>query len=439
MYSNRLIAQANEFMDGITIDSAKENLDDYIRQLNEFKEKMVRYGFDVPYLPMISLRKLASELERDDLLDIKKQFGILKYEAFLKKMTLRRTRVALASHYLLNSIFDDELKQHLPVDGNYVSQLLRLPLSAVDAYYTVNKWLKGRRQPYVLLTFEQRTDQGVRRETVRLNMLGEDAVNRAKTQYGDNIRIISTRKVVPKPLITDASVRVALATAVTSFAYNKVDLPDPSERLSRYNRILREHGFVEDVVVTDDELFGHVVPVLVEEGFLREDPVDMPVDNPFREDPGRYRLDPAIVREINLRNRMRKTSATGTALRALSLPLLKHYILKTGSARESDNGGIPSLAINPTADQLIMLDEYGRMVHLQDLGKAVAEKVAHESKMRVPGSFGPGYLGLRYPEKIDLLASLLDVSVDDIMSGMDVVHSVIEGRGSEFIKRLKES
>ena len=138
--SLELVAEVNEFLD--TIDESGKFEPKRQSKLEAYKTAMLEAGFNAPFSAMIAqARDLGDDEESaDDTQDRSKQVKRMRYIASLKKFTLNRLRVALASHRLEQALRESgrgELAEDLPFGGAYVKEMSKGGEMALEGYQYV--------------------------------------------------------------------------------------------------------------------------------------------------------------------------------------------------------------------------------------------------------------------------------------------------------------
>jgi len=270
--STLLIAEANAFLDRLERPTNLKETETNLNFLSRIKNEMLDAGFNATF-PELMLN-IKSELSDDEIsADLPKQLRTLREFANLKKYTLNRVKIAIASHNIfLNMLHRGtiyEFANYLPYNGNYLYNLVYLGEPAIRAYNAINILLSQKREEkngeYTVVISVDGNKQ-----TLKLNSnvnLGE----KVKRVYGEGAIILSiTKRKKEKPLVNGRSNRVAISAAYAQLAakivYSKLTGKSiiTNEKHKLYSSILSKYGLspetrvdlIEDRVELEDELYS---------------------------------------------------------------------------------------------------------------------------------------------------------------------------------------
>lgn len=270
--STLLIAEANSFLDRLERPRTTREIESNLRSLNHIKEEMLAAGFNATFPELMF--NMKTELADEEIsADLSKQLKTLREFANLKKYTLNRVRVAIASHNILFNMLQRgtiyAFADYLPYNGQYLYELIYLGEPAIRAYNALN----------VILSQKQENKSGEytvvisvdgKKETLKLDS-NQNLGERIKRVYGEGSVILSiTKRSTEKPLVNGRSNRVAIASAYARLAANIV-YPKLSnsklfanEKHELYSSILSKYGLSSDTRVDliegredlEDELYS---------------------------------------------------------------------------------------------------------------------------------------------------------------------------------------
>ncbi|MCX8202379.1 MAG: DUF530 domain-containing protein [Candidatus Micrarchaeota archaeon] len=264
--STLLIAEANSFLDRLERPKTMKEIETNLRSLTHIKDEMMAAGFNATF-PELMLN-LKAELTDEELpSDISKQLRSLREFANLKKYTLNRVKIAIASHNILYNMLQRgtvyPFAEYLPYDGQYLYDLIYLGEPAIRAYNAINTILSQKEESkggeYTVVISIDGKKQKIKLDSNQ--NLGE----RVKRVYGDGATILSiTKRSTEKPLVNGRSNRVAIASAyarlATTIVYPKFTKgPIFTNEIHKiYSSILSKHGLSSetriDLIETREEL-----------------------------------------------------------------------------------------------------------------------------------------------------------------------------------------
>jgi len=156
--SIEVIKEANDFLDNLKITNEQN-----MQTVLQFRSKMIELGFAVPFKTLFA--KMAQEYIEDseqESQDIKKHLKEIRYLAFLKKSTLNRARVSIASHKIYKAFEEfgvEHLNTYLPIEGDYKKRIIDTGEYAADAYRTLLSMFENRQYKIggasALISFEK--------------------------------------------------------------------------------------------------------------------------------------------------------------------------------------------------------------------------------------------------------------------------------------------
>jgi len=210
MDSMALIHYANESLEK----------DPSIEELEALREEMLLRRFNSPFRALLRItEKEMEEKSAEEIADLKKQVSFFRYVAMLKKSTLARVRVAIASKKIMKRIPYDDFAPYLPVNGNYIENLIRSGASGIVAFKEV-----------------------------------EDAI---------------------KPFFKSTSVRKAILSAIVFYVSDGVRKEvvdsEKDKRIKEYNSILRKYKIIPYSRVEHLEGFEELKKELEEKGFFENE------------------------------------------------------------------------------------------------------------------------------------------------------------------------
>ncbi|MEM3408244.1 MAG: DUF530 family protein [Candidatus Micrarchaeia archaeon] len=270
--STLLIAEANSFLDRLERPKTLKEIESNLHSLTHIKEEMLAAGFNATF-PELMLN-IKTELADDEISsDLSKQLRILREFANLKKYTLNRVKVAIASHNILYNMFQRgtvyAFADYLPYNGQYLYELIYLGEPAIRAYNALNIILSQKKEnksgEYTVVISVDGKKQKIKLDSNQ--NLGE----RVRRVYGEGATILSiTKRNTEKPLVNGRSNRIAIASAyarlAASLVYPRLSNSQlfTNEKHKIYSSILSKHGLSSDTRIDlldgredlEDELYS---------------------------------------------------------------------------------------------------------------------------------------------------------------------------------------
>ncbi|MEM3369638.1 MAG: DUF530 family protein [Candidatus Micrarchaeia archaeon] len=270
--STLLIAEANSFLDRLERPKTMKEIESNLHSLSRIKEEMLAAGFNATF-PELMLN-IKTELADDEISsDLSKQLRTLREFANLKKYTLNRVKVAIASHNILYNMFQRgtiyAFADYLPYNGQYLYELIYLGEPAIRAYNALNIILSQKKEnksgEYTVVISVDGKKQKIKLDSNQ--NLGE----RVRRVYGEGATILSiTKRNTEKPLVNGRSNRIAIASAyarlAASLVYPKLSNSQlfTNEKHRIYSSILSKHGLSSDTRIDllderediEDELYS---------------------------------------------------------------------------------------------------------------------------------------------------------------------------------------
>ncbi|GEM_PF-2205061 len=191
-----------------------------MEELEVLKEEMLLRRFNSPFRALVKItEKEMEEKSAEEVADLKKQVSFFRYVAMLKKSTLARVRVAIASKKIKQNSLYEDFANYLPVNGNYIENLIRSGATGIMVFREI-----------------------------------EDVI---------------------KPFFKSTSVRKALLSAIVFYASdgvkNEMINSEKDEKLIEYNSILRKYKILPYSRVEHLEGFEELKKEMTEKGFFENE------------------------------------------------------------------------------------------------------------------------------------------------------------------------
>jgi len=436
----RLVSEVNSYLDSVdeqgSFDEAR------MPKLEDFKTQMLERGFNAPFQAMMAQTRAEMEDEEaDDLADKSKQIKRFRYIAALKRFTLNRTRVALASHKLAQALRESgqaALIPHLPFGGSYVKALSQSGDMGMEGYHFLMGLFTPRRFNLSSASALIKT-AGAKNEEKELDLGAEEDPASALKGLLSKGRGSKTITIQNRPitLIKNHSTRVALFTMASCATEAKARQTMKEEekgdrRLGDYNALLHRYGLVADVEIVQ---VAEVLPKLLEEaakgGFV------------VKTKAGDFLMEEKLEAQLHARRAQhRHLCIEGT--RAIVYRLILWYYVCFHSEGRKSYGAMPSVLAEPDEQQLRVLKELqpqeGSLKHVDRIvvSKLQAEGRAPPLPSKV---WGPAFVALKANKKAKWAAETFFAEEQAIADAMLLVKGLLEapeGRGSKFLGALKK-
>ncbi|MFU8653965.1 DUF530 family protein [Methanotorris formicicus] len=373
MESSELIRESNEFLDNLkrlkceigevlkkdledsAIGEFAKKLEDNLRILEEFKEKMELLGFDTPYTNVGKLKGFDS----DEMYEIMDYTSYLRRMANEKKGVLERIRHSIVSHkialgHLLEDISNKKIIQYLPYDGSYKISITELPPYLINAYKEMLNILQSQGKGVVTsITLSLIVFKDGKREFKRIKIEDENYEDYIKKQYKDAIITSIKRNYSKNKLIDDQYVRRVLAVGYLN-AYkedierdienklNEILTDEQKKMLEIYKKVIcveeenDYEGGILDIRTLDEKKVKELETIekLEKEGLYRN---GRPVED----------LKIALDTEKDISKKV----ATDILIEQLSKDLFMYYLHKSPDERTRSNV-FPSILITPSKGHL---------------------------------------------------------------------------------------
>lgn len=270
--STLLIAEANSFLDRLERPKTLKEIENNLHSLSRIKDEMLSAGFNATFPELMF--NIRTELADEEISsDISKQLKTLREFANLKKYTLNRVKIAIASHNILYNMFQRgtvyAFADYLPYNGQYLYELIYLGEPAIRAYNALNLILSQKQENKggeytVVISVDGK------KEKIKLDS-NQNLGERVRRVYGEGATILSiTKRNTEKPLVNGRSNRIAIASAYARLAANIVypklsnSQTFANEKHKVYSSVLSKHGLSSDTRIDlleeredlEDELYS---------------------------------------------------------------------------------------------------------------------------------------------------------------------------------------
>ncbi|MBA2852880.1 hypothetical protein HNP89_000817 [Methanococcus maripaludis] len=371
MDSSVLIKECNDFLDCLSnfgkklknfdpkkedsVNAISETLENNLKILENFREKMELQGFDTPY---IGVGRLKGG-EDDDIYEIINYSSYLRRMVDEKKGALERVKYAIVSHKIaIGNIQEDmgnkKILAHLSYDGSYKELLSKIPPFFIKSYKRILSVFETEGKGILSsITLSLVILENGKRKFKRIKIEEEDYERYIKKTFGDAI-ITSIKKNYSKnKLLNDQYVKKILSLAYLSACSDeiieKID-EKLKETLSDEERcIVKKYRMICSDFKSGDCESGVIDVRAMEEIKLRK----MNLKNDL-EDRGLYKNGKPLKKlkkSLEMEDEILENISLDIPLKILSKDLLMYYLKKSADERTRSNQ-FPSILVTPSPAHL---------------------------------------------------------------------------------------
>uniref|UniRef100_A9AAZ4 Uncharacterized protein n=1 Tax=Methanococcus maripaludis (strain C6 / ATCC BAA-1332) TaxID=444158 RepID=A9AAZ4_METM6 len=371
MDSSVLIKECNDFLDCLSnfgdklkdFDSKKEDsvdpicetLENNLRILENFREKMELQGFETPY---IGVGRLKGG-EDDDIYEIINYSSYLRRMVDEKKGSLERVKYAIVSHKIAIGNIQEEqgnkkILSYLSFDGSYKEMLSKIPPFFIKSYKRIlNAFETEGKGILSSITLSLVILENGKRKFKRIKIEEEDYEGYIKKTFGDAI-ITSLKKNYSKnKLLNDQYVKKILSLAyLSAYADEIIEKIDEKlkERLSDEERcIVKKYRMICSDFKNDDCESGIIDVRAMEETKVKK--MNLKID---LEEKGLYRNGKPLKKlkkSLEMEDEIFENISLEVPIKNLSKDLLTYYLKKSADERTRSNQ-FPSILVTPSPAHL---------------------------------------------------------------------------------------
>lgn len=401
-------------------------------KIDELREQMLQAGFNAPFRGILQrTMEEARDLNEAEWADLKKQISQFRQMANLKKYGLARASVALSAHRLSGNFLRmgySDIVEHSPLDGNHIRVLMEAGEEGILAY----RKLMDR--------FEIMSDVGncfqvkVRcgGETHSVQVEDKERIDfKVVRMFGVDAEVVdvksSTRK---RPIIASRGTRVSLVSAIVNYVARDVEAKfaaGEGGKLKEYNDFLRGKGLRPDVMV--DRVKGHA-----------ELKGEMCAKGLMEKEGGKYSIGKELSSEIMKRRKEREEEVLNRSTMLLLSPMFRFYLSTPREKRKKENL-YPGMVVTPTPAQMRIFTFLYELDPELPASAILRKKMEIEEKgVRIDHRKLAAGLLLRETKKgVGWIAEFLKMDTGEVGGSELVLKSIEkEGRGREFLKRIKD-
>jgi len=438
--SESTIARANRFMDSLGEPRTAAEAEGTIAELERIKEEMGSRGFGTPFASLAGAAR-NEDLDENEIRELKKQVRKMKALANAKRFTLNRVIVALAANRIAQRLMARnrlEVLSALPLNGNYIAQLVRHGEHAVTAYSRLLNDLSASAtelEKSIIVKVERPVGGKKVVETIKL-MSDQKIEARVKRAYGEDAKVLSTEvRTEGEMLVRSKSVRACIASAyavrASSDAAGKFgeELKADAE-MRRYLEVLSSHGFSDlSALENDDDKYFAIMEELAKAGLASK----------AKEG---YLLKEGLAERVEVRRRHLRHETSKLASTLMALDLFRYYLSTPGRKREGEPL-FPGLSASLSLKQVRMFAPLSRELGVKDAGSLMLEKLdAERLSAGIKGDlFGAALFSLRSKKPLAWCAEFFGVGEEELKEAREKVNALLGGteRSKKFMELVKDA
>ena len=391
--------------------SQRLDQDPGLNELKEMKREMMKRGFMTPFA---HLGRMPGNVEKKESEDIKKHIDYFMKMAIMKKYSLVRAQAMIAANSIRKSLDRSgysDLKEHLPSNGDYLGMLIGNGSGAIRAYRELDSLFSG-------------TGHWKRRHFAEVEELGMSYRVTGKSRESLNLsedakvkRVGTYRK--RYPIIRSKMVRKILCASIACYVSKLAIGQFDKGKIKEYNDALKSLGIAPFSRLDHVEGLESEKRALVKMGYLETDGE-------------KFQTKREVSEEIfRIRDAMNKWIEKN-AIAMLFTPMMKYYLLNSRAERE-ELALFPSLATNPTEEQLTVFASIRKVIEI-DAYSIIRRKLQFENVME-SRTLAAGLLSI-YGNR-EIAARMTGMETGKMENAEKEVKAAMEGgKGHEFAKYL---
>jgi len=436
--SESTIAQANRFLDSVREPRSEDDAARNVAELERIKDEMGMRGFSTPFAALTSATR-NEDLDENEIRELKKQVRKMKELANAKKFTLNRVIVALAANRIAQRLLSrnrTEILSALPLNGNYIVQLVRHGEHAVTAYSRLLDELSAagsELEKSIIVKVEHPVGSKKVVETIKL-MSDQKIEARVKRVYGEDARVLSTEvRTEGEMLVRSKSVRACIASAYAVRAASKAAKGFDAElradpKMRSYLDVLTSHGFSDmSALDNDDDKYFMIMEALAKAGLAAK----------AKEG---YVLEEGLAEHVEERRRHLRGETARLASDDMALDLFRYYMSTPARKREGEPL-FPGLSAGLSLKQVRMFDTLSKELGVKDAGSILLEKLdAERLSAGIKGDlFGAALFSMRSRKPVAWCAEFFSVGEEELKEAREKVHALLGGtdRSKKFMELVK--
>ncbi len=424
------ISEINNIIDSYEIPSGEDDCKNKINEISEIKEKVMELQINKSFSPK-NITVFSDELSVDDIDSIRKYINNVRYNIYLKKSTIKRLDVALASYRLAYIYYKtgamQEFLNHLPYDGNILKNITKEGSNAASLYYSMHELICGEvEQIGISLLLSIKENNGIRHEKIRLyNIKNIDDYIHEKYGNGNKVEILKTKIITKnKSIVSSKAYEKVIAYLYSIYTIRKMGkyiINVDSEKLDTYRKILKNND-IRNTIKIDlyDDLSEKIISEMEKEELIR-------FEN------GKLIIDEELNDKLNEYLIKRNWEYLKFAYMKLSKHLIKFIILTTASVRR--NFGI--FTFDDEIEIIKPIIDKASLHKLKNPYEMILKKIEIEEKLG--GDKKIGLAVFAYYQDKKTLEEWFNVKVTDIKNELDLVETYIKGnkRGEKFLEQFE--
>lgn len=424
------INRINTIIDSYEIPSGEDDCKIKINEISEIKERVMDLQLNKSFLPK-KMSVFSEDLTREDVENIKKYIKNMRYNALVRKNTIKRLDNALASYKLAYIYYKtgamQEFLNHLPYDGNLLKNITKEGAQGAGLYYNLHELICGEiEQIGISLLLSIKENGTIKHEKIRLhNIKNIDDYIIEKYGNENKVEVIKTKIITKnKSIVSSKAYEKVLAYLYSIYTLRKIGntiIDVENEKLNLYKKILKQYG-INTVIKVD--LYDDLNPILINE---------MEKNKLLHYEKGEMVLDEELSEKLNEYLIKRNWEYLKFAYMKLSKHLIKFIILTTASVRR--NLGI--FTFDDDVHIIKPIIEKSSLHKLKTPYEMILKKIEIEEELG--GDRNIGLAVFAHYQGKELLEQWFNVKVSDVKNEIELVETYIKGnkRGGEFLEQFK--
>lgn len=424
------INRINTIIDSYEIPSGEDDCKIKINEISEMKERVMDLQLNKSFLPK-KITVYSDDLTREDVDNIKRYIRDMRYNALIRKNTIKRLDHALASYRLAYVYYKtgamQEFLNHLPYDGNLLKNITKEGAQGAGLYYNLHELICGEiEQIGISLLIAIKENGTIKHEKIRLhNIRNIDDYIQEKYGDGNKVEVIKTKIITKnKSIVSSKAYEKVLAYLYSVYTLRKIsdfNIDIKSDKLEQYKEILKKHG-INTVIKID--LYEDLNPNLIN---------DMEKSTLIHFEKGEMVIDEELSEKLNEYLIKRNWEYLKFAYMKLSKHLIKFIILTTASVRRN-------LGVFTFDDDLNIIKPIIDKASLHKLNtpyEMILKKIEIEEELG--GDKNIGLAVFAHYQGKEMLEKWFNVKTTDVKNEMELVETYIKGnkRGGQFLEQFK--
>ena len=438
MESLKLINEVNSYLDELSnYKKVISNMDEIIDMVKKYKEEMSSF-----VNPFGNIKINLDGLSANELSEVRKQIKMIKYIAYLKKITLLRAKLSFSSlavgQRLINVMKVPEESDYLsfiPYNGNLLGYISRYGVISSILYSRMKVLLSLTHLPEqhkIKIRYKDEKNDEKQEILILTNINGLN--KKIKEKYGEDSEILSIDP-LKKPIIHSGHVRSVVSCYYSLKAceerFESLRRKHITNKIKMYKKIVSGDGFDEWTSLNIIREHPKLMDKLIAGGFVDKRISQSIDEKEYASENIEYVYNQEFEPEILIYRRRIIDSLSSYAKKDFLNHLYIYYMTTSKTYREKNNL-FPTLATEPNETQLSVFD--GISWTNKDV---LSEKFRIEKLVKEDHKYiGPALYKIRLNEDVEKVAERFNVDPEGLKRNIKIISSLITGRGKEFLEKV---